>query len=120
MTAVDVDKLPPTQYLILELLAARYRLGETYWTFTDRVRPAADKLQNAGLIEVGSSPAPYAFQARFTEAGRLAWLSGDYVSPLAAPVERVRRLCEAAREDGQDLMRLSPSQVLAALDGRQS
>lgn len=33
MADPDVDKLPPTQYLIGEVLTARYRLGEPFWHF---------------------------------------------------------------------------------------
>ncbi len=118
MTIVDINNLPPVQHLILDVLTARYRLGETHWSFPVRARPAADKLRDAGLITVRLGGVSYMFEARFTEAGRAACLGGDDVAPFAAPIERVRRLCEAAQEDGQDLMRLSPSQVLAALDGR--
>ncbi len=114
----DVDKLPPTQYLLLETLTARYRLGETYWTFPDACAPAARKLEQSGLITTRSGSEPYRFEARFTEAGLAVWVSGDYVSPFAAPIERVRRLCEAAQDDGTDLTRLAPSQILAALGGR--
>jgi hypothetical protein len=114
----DVDKLPPTQYLLLEVLAARMRLGESYWTFSDCCMPAARKLEERGLITTRSGPAPKAFEARFTDAGRAACLFRTYVSPTEAPIARVRKLCEAATDDGQDLMRLAPSQILAALDGR--
>ena len=34
--AEDTDSLPPTQYLVLDVLAARYRLGENAWTFPAR------------------------------------------------------------------------------------
>ena len=37
---VDTDSLPPTQYLVLEVLAARARLGEACWTFPSRLKPA--------------------------------------------------------------------------------
>lgn len=113
----NIDTLPPTQYLLLEVLAARYRVGETYWAFPDRVRPAANKLEADGLIWLRSGPAPDCFEARFTDAGRAACLSHPYVSPTQAPIERVRRLCLAAQDDGRDLLRLAPSQVLAALNG---
>ncbi len=120
VSAVDVGKLPPTQYLLMATLAARYRLGETYWTFPDQCLPAARNLEAKGLITTRSGPAQHAFEAQFTDAGlAMAMPPGSgYVPPFAAPIERVRRLCEAAQEGGADLMRLAPSQVLAALDGR--
>ncbi len=109
--------LPPTQYLLLETLAARCRLGETYWTFPDRCQPAAAALERRGLIWTRSGPAPRRFEARFTDAGRAEWLPDGYVPPFAAPIARVRGLCEAAQDGGRDMLRLAPSQVLAALDG---
>ena len=39
MPAADIDGLPPTQYLVMGVLAARARLGEPYWTFPSRLRP---------------------------------------------------------------------------------
>jgi hypothetical protein len=38
--SVNVDNLPASQYLVLEVLAARYRLGEPFWTFPSRFRRA--------------------------------------------------------------------------------
>jgi hypothetical protein len=80
-TVVDVDALPPTQYLILEVLAARYRLGEQHWTFPDRLAPAGRALEDAGLIWTRSGPVPHYFEARFTDAGRAAALSDEYTPP---------------------------------------
>lgn len=79
---VDVDSLPPTQYLILDVLAARHRLGEHCWTFPDRLRQALDALTDAGLIEQKSAPTPRATRAWLTDAGRAAVLSERYVPPL--------------------------------------
>src|SRR5882757_2966065 len=46
---VDVDKLPPTQQLVLDVLAARYRLGETMWTFSTNCQSAINALVVHGL-----------------------------------------------------------------------
>lgn len=119
-TGVDIDRLPPTQFLILEVLAARHRLGETLWTFPASLKPAVAALDRLGLVWQASGVVEYTIRAGLTDAGRAACVSGDYVPPFAKPIERVRRLCEAARDDGTDLFRLAPSQVLAALDGRAS
>jgi hypothetical protein len=115
----DTSNLPPTQYLLMETLAARCRLGESYWTFPNTCMPAARKLEEAGLITT-REPGGYAFEASFTDAGRAVWLPDGYVAPTERPIARVRKLCEAARDGDRDLMRLTPSQVLAALDGRAS
>ncbi len=112
-TAVDVDRLPPTQYLILEVLAARHRSGEGHWTFPARLTPAARRLEAADLVRLRSTPE--GFEASLTAAGRAAVLSDMYTSPHAAPIERVRALCVAAEAAGTTL---HPNQILAALGGR--
>lgn len=78
---VDVDSLPPTQYLMLETLAARLRTGEPCWTFPDRLKPTAAALESLGLVWTHSGPTPGAFQVWPTDAGRAAILSPDYTPP---------------------------------------
>lgn len=117
---VDVDSLPPTQQLILEVLVARHRLGEKLWPFPSRLQSAIGALDKAGLVWQANGVVPHTVRAGLTAEGVTALVHDGYVSPFAAPVERVRRLCEAARADGKDLMGLAPSQVLAALDGDSS
>jgi hypothetical protein len=75
------DDLPPTQYLILEVLAARVRLGEHMWTFPDRLRPALNALQERGLIWWRSAPTPNDVQAYLTDAGKREALSDTYAVP---------------------------------------
>ncbi|GGM52651.1 hypothetical protein ACFFX1_55430 [Dactylosporangium sucinum] len=79
--SVDVDRLPPTQYLILEILAARYRLGEHTWSFPSRLGAAGEALAALGLIVWTSHPAPDARRAWLTDAGKAAMLTGDYQPP---------------------------------------
>lgn len=81
MTEVDVDRLPPTQYLILEVLAARYRLGEQWWTFPNRLRPAARALEQAKLVNIWSGQVEHTFRAILTVAGRQAVVVDRYVPP---------------------------------------
>ncbi|MEW2474627.1 hypothetical protein AB0875_12630 [Micromonospora gifhornensis] len=78
---IDTDHLPPTQYLILEVLAARHRLGETTWTFPSRFRAVLHALADAGLIGWKSGVAPRSYIAWLTGAGRSAVLSDTYVAP---------------------------------------
>ena len=59
MTADDLaamDALPPTQYLILDVLAARLRLGETSWTFPANLRAHANRLEEARWVQVDAGP----------------------------------------------------------------
>lgn len=62
------DELTPTEYLILEVLAARLRCGEPRWPFPNRLRPTLRRL--AGRKLIGFQP--------FTVAGhQVAWLTID-------------------------------------------
>lgn len=81
--AVDTDNLPPTQYLVLEVLAARHRLGEQLWTFPSRpaIRVAADQLASLGLIGWKGGVEPKTIRAWLTDAGRAAALMEGYESP---------------------------------------
>jgi DNA-binding MarR family transcriptional regulator len=85
--------LPPTEYLILEVLAARVRLAERMWTFPARLKPALDRLQERGLIWYRSAPTPRDYQAYLTEAGEREALAEEYVPPrdrMSAEIERLR------------------------------
>jgi hypothetical protein len=82
---VDTDDLPPTQYLICEVLAARWRTGEATWTFPSRLRWALLALAEAGLIGVKSGVGPRTFIAWFTEAGRKVAMSETYEPPTNRP-----------------------------------
>lgn len=85
MTAVDVDSLPPTQYLILEVLAARWRTGEELWTFPSSLRPAVRALADLGLVGELNGITPKTVRVRLTEAGKTAALSEDYQPPKPFP-----------------------------------
>ncbi len=111
-TDLDVDSLPPTQLLILEVLAARHRLGERLWPFPSRLQPQIGALDRLGLVWQASGNVPYTVRAGLTDAGVKAMLHGPYVPPVHEPAERVRKLAEAAKAAGTTLW---PSQVLAAL-----
>jgi hypothetical protein len=78
---IDVDRLPPVQYLVLDVFAARYRLGEYCWTFPARLRQVLNALTDMGLIGQKSSPAAHATMAWLTDAGKAAVLSGSYEPP---------------------------------------
>lgn len=42
----------PTEDLIIALLVARYRLGDTLWTFESRNMPTLRKLETKGFVEI--------------------------------------------------------------------
>lgn len=91
--AVDVDTLPPTQYLVMEVLAARYRLGETCWTFPTRLNATIMALGEAGLVwDVGGN-VPQTTRVMLTDAGKRAVLLDGY-EPPAHKVERAQILAD--------------------------
>jgi hypothetical protein len=98
--SADVDTLPPTQYLILETLAARLRLGETRWPFPRRLLPALNVLENLGLLWFESDVAPGVYRAALTAAGRGAILRATYKPPIS---ELLTPCPEPGIADGRDL-----------------
>jgi DNA-binding MarR family transcriptional regulator len=95
VTAFDSDDLPPVRALILEVLGARHRTGETLWTFQSHLRPHLSALEAAGLISVMHGIEPRTLRARLTEAGKQAALAADYLTPLAKAEARARKAEEA-------------------------
>jgi hypothetical protein len=91
-----VDSLPPTQYLILEVLAARRRTGERTWTFPDRLRRQIDNLSWLGLVGWKFGVAQRSVQAWLTAAGQSAILSPNYQPPEPVGRERIARYLDRA------------------------
>lgn len=75
------DDLPPVQDLILEVLAARYRCGESYWTFPSRLKPHLRKLADAGLVTWEPTSAPKLVRVFLTDKGQDGALSVFYQLP---------------------------------------
>lgn len=90
----DVDNLPPTQYLILDVLAARFRLGEPLWTFPSSAGPALRKLEQTGLVTLMNSPVEHSVRARLTERGKQLVVTEAYRPPNGG-VERYRQALQA-------------------------
>lgn len=85
--AVDTDTLPPTQYLVMEVLAARYRLCENAWTFPSKLRPALEALSGLGLLWWKHATIPGYCLTGLTGAGRKAALSASYAAPAVTVTE---------------------------------
>jgi hypothetical protein len=75
--------LTPTEELMMEVLIARHRLGEPWWTFsgTPGIRRAANSLQDKGLVGLMSPQVERTFRADLTAEG-LALLDDDYIAPI--------------------------------------
>jgi len=81
----DVDALPPTQFLVLEVLGARHRLGENLWPFRSTLVPALRALEQLGLVWTMHGSVENTVRAGLTETGRDAVLSCEYVPPAFRP-----------------------------------
>jgi hypothetical protein len=108
--SIDVDSLPPTRLLILEVLAARTRLGHHRWPFDARLRRQLDALHGLGLIQIWND-----VEAELTEAGRAAIMFGDYEAPKVLrqrdeAQEQLARIVAAAErwggEHGDEVLRI--------------
>ncbi len=77
----DVDTLPPTQYLVLDVLAARHRLGENLWPFPSTLAPALRALEQLGLVWTMHGCVENTVRAGLTETGKDAVLSTEYIPP---------------------------------------
>lgn len=75
--------LTPTEELIMEVLAARTRTGETLWTFTSRpaVVASAKRLQDRGWLWMKNGVVEHSFQAGLTDEGKAACLDPGYLTP---------------------------------------
>lgn len=93
----NVDLLAPTQYLVMEVLAARARLGETLWTFPSNVSDAIQSLERKGLVQPMHGIEPKTVRASLTEAGKAAALSATYSAPSGG-VDRLRQALELIAE----------------------
>jgi hypothetical protein len=76
-----VADLPPTQYLIMEVLAARARTGETLWTFPSNLAVPLRALEDLGLLSVMHGITSGSLRAQLTDAGREHSLKAGYFPP---------------------------------------
>jgi hypothetical protein len=117
MPPADIDGLPPTQYLVIDVLAARARLGEPYWTFPSRMRPTMRALADRGLLWWQRGPAPLTIQAFLTPEGRTAVLYDGYRIPVAAKLRELAALwvLEVARADTLAGQRPAPAALMLSV-----
>lgn len=78
------QELSTTAYLITDVLAARQRLGEHFWTFPDRPRitKALRRLQDEGIVFLMHGITDNTVRAGLTEEGMERFLSPEYVPPI--------------------------------------
>lgn len=94
----DIDGLPPTQYLIMDVLAARYRTGETSWTFPTSVGNALYLLVDKELIRIRNGVVERTYIVTLTDTGKAALFDGvEYTAPIEAQLAASRRAVDAYR-----------------------
>lgn len=98
---IDIDNLPPTQYLVMEVLAARARTGESLWTFPSNLAVPLRSLEQLGLVSVMHGVAPASLRARLTETGKSCVLKPDFVPPV---VQQVLDAVEEGMRAASDLL----------------
>lgn len=80
---MSAKKLTPTEKLILEVLAARARLGEHFWTFEKNttVTRALTELETKHYVSFQHGVAPDTYRVRLTFAGSALVLADAYQPP---------------------------------------
>lgn len=74
--------LTPTEDLLMEVLAARYRLGETSWTFQKRHAVTVKKLESRGLVRYMHGIVENTCRASLTVCGVQEYIVPSYVAPV--------------------------------------
>lgn len=77
-------ELTPTEDLIMEVLAARHRLGEPFWPILNSptTSRAARHLEERGLIIRLHGNTPNTFRARLTTEGITQYTDPEYTPPI--------------------------------------
>lgn len=88
----DTYDLPPTQALAMEVLAARWRLGEAAWAFSGRPRPALEALSRRGLAAWRPGIGRGTITAWLTPDGLKTVLSGTYETPALRLLKEAHHL----------------------------
>lgn len=77
MSGVDpapaVPDTSPTEWLAMEVLVARWRIGDESWSFPSSHRPIIARLEARGWVWSGSSPAPGTIRVFLAGPGLRAW-----------------------------------------------
>lgn len=81
-------KLTPTEDLVLEVLAARHRLGEHLWTFNSNVGGTITKLEEKGLVTQMHGITERTIRAGLTQAGEELVLEPTYSPPILRDMKK--------------------------------
>lgn len=95
--------LTPTENLILELLIARFRLGERLWTFDSNVRKQVESLAAKGYAHEMNGIVPMTVRARLSDEAIAIYLSYDYVPPIAKGNPELAEVFKAVTAEAAEL-----------------
>ena len=98
---MGVAELTPTQELIMDTLAARYRAGETLWTFSSRVAKQVEELAQFGLVVAMSGITEGTVRALLTDEGKSRWLTAAFDPPTR---KRIQVTVEVDTDDINDVL----------------
>lgn len=104
MKTYGEHKFTPTEALILEVLAARYRLGETCWTFNSQNSVALDKLELKGLVTWKHGVTEHSALVWLTDEGKALMLSNKYIpdnevgQAAKKPLKKIYKEAKAIKE----------------------
>lgn len=89
--------MTPSEILVMEVLAARWRLGEASWPFVKAHKRTLNRLEAAGLVSVQGGVVPHTYQVSLTEQGRKAYLTDRYVPRInfLPKMVNLEYVCEA-------------------------
>lgn len=96
-------KLTPTENLVLDVLIARYRMGEHLWTFSSTVSRAVDSLENKGLVQSLNGVTEHTVRAMLTNAAIAEYLSYDYVPPIARDDKKLEKKFKKITKEAKKL-----------------
>lgn len=80
---MDPNDLPPTEYLMMEVLAARLRLGEPFWTFPRRLSGVARSLEAKGYVTWKHGVAESTIMVFATLDAEQLFLAPEYTQPIS-------------------------------------
>lgn len=113
--------LPPTQDLVMEVLAARARTGEVEWSFATRHMGTIRRLAELGLVTWRAHNIYGHVYVRLTDAGRAEYLGDEYVPPILANEDRIAQAIGdpgsivGRRDPGESVTRWSTRAVITTL-----
>lgn len=100
-------ELTPTEDLVVEVLIARRRLGETLWTFDSKATRAIKSLEAKGIVNSMHGIVEKSIRASFTEAGFAKYCSYDYQAPIgfdnAVVAEELAKVSQEAQKVKENL-----------------